>query len=90
MVPAGPAELDPADRRKLIKEVKEEVKPLISQIADYQIEKANGVIKTQLRKIENEMAHENDKLHDRIAREIQATKELAALNLRLVEKEIKD
>ena len=30
MVPQGPAELDPAERRKLIKEIKDEVKPMIS------------------------------------------------------------
>ena len=58
MVPQGPAELDPAERRKLIKEIKDEVKPMISQIADFQIEKALAVIKTQIRKIENEMTHE--------------------------------
>jgi hypothetical protein len=38
--------LDPAERRKLIKEIKDEVKPMISQIADFQIEKALSVIKT--------------------------------------------
>lgn len=35
MVPAGPAKLDPAERRKLIKEIRDEVRPLISQIADF-------------------------------------------------------
>lgn len=90
MVPQGPAELDPADRRKLIKEIKDEVKPMISQIADFQIEKANAVIKTSIRKIENEITHENNKIHDKIGREILATKELAAFNLKTAEKEIKD
>lgn len=50
---------------------------MISQIADFSIEKALAVIKTQIRKIENEMTHENNKLHEKIAREILATKELA-------------
>lgn len=90
MVPQGPAELDPAERRKLIKEIKDEVKPMISQIADFQIEKALAVIKTQIRKIENEMTHENNKIHDKIAREILLTKELAQANLKFVEKEIKE
>lgn len=45
MMPAGPAKLDSQERRKLIKEIREEVKPLCSQIADFQIEKANQVIK---------------------------------------------
>lgn len=82
--------MDPAERRKLIKEIKDEVKPMISQIADFQIEKALSVIKTQIRKIENEMTHENNKIHDKIAREILVTKELAQTNLKFVEKEIKE
>ena len=90
MVPQGPMELDPTDRRKLIKEIKDEIKPMCSQIADFQIEKAVSVIKTQIRKIENEMVHENNKLNERISREIVQTKELAATELKLVEKEIRD
>ena len=35
MVAAGPAKLEGADRRKLIKEIREEIKPLCSQIADF-------------------------------------------------------
>ena len=35
MVAAGPAKLEGADRRKLIKEIREEVKPLCSQIAEF-------------------------------------------------------
>jgi len=89
MMPHGPMELDPADRRKLIKEIKEEIKPMCSQIADFQIEKAVSVIKTQIRKIENEMVHENNKLNERISREIIQAKELAATNLQMVEQEIK-
>lgn len=46
MVPQGPAELDPVERRRLVKDIKDEVKPMISQIADFQIEKALAVIKT--------------------------------------------
>lgn len=30
MMPSGPAELDPAERRKLIKEIRDELKPLCS------------------------------------------------------------
>ena len=44
MMPAGPAKLDSHERRKLIKEIREEIKPLCSQIADFQIEKANSPI----------------------------------------------
>ena len=41
MMPGGPAKLDSGERRKLIKEIRDEVKPLCAQIADLQIEKAN-------------------------------------------------
>jgi hypothetical protein len=36
------------------------------------------------------MTHENNKIHDKIAREILVTKELAQANLKFVEKEIKE
>jgi hypothetical protein len=36
------------------------------------------------------MTHENNKIHDKIAREILVTKELAQTNLKFVEKEIKE
>lgn len=35
VMPTGPTELDPAERRKLIKEIRDELKPLCSQIADF-------------------------------------------------------
>jgi hypothetical protein len=35
MVAGGPAKLDKTERRKLIKEIREEIKPLCSQIADF-------------------------------------------------------
>ena len=90
MMPAGPAKLDSHERRKLIKEIREEIKPLCSQIADFQIEKANQVIKVQIRKLENEMVVENQKLHDKIAREIKSTQEKAVTELRMVERDIKE
>lgn len=73
MAHQGSAELDPVARRKLVKEIRDEIKPLIAQIADFQIEKANQVIKVQIRKIENEMTIEDQRLHDKIDREIKAT-----------------
>ena len=45
MMGAQSAELDPVARRKLVKDIRDEIKPLIAQIADFQIEKANQVIK---------------------------------------------
>ena len=56
MVVAGKVTLEGSDRRKLIKEIRDEIKPLCGEIADYQIEQATVVIKQQIRKIENDMA----------------------------------
>ena len=41
MMQAGPQEMDKNERRKLVKEIRDEIKPLCAQIADLQIEKAN-------------------------------------------------
>ena len=49
---AGPVKLEAKDRRSLIKEIREELKPLCAQISTLQIDKANNVIKTQIRKLE--------------------------------------
>ena len=65
------------------------MKPLCAQIADLQIEKANQVIKVNIRKLETEMVNENQKLHDKIAREIKSTQEKAVNELRGVELDIK-
>ena len=73
LVAAGPAKLDKEERRKLVKEIREELKPLCSQIADFQIEKSNQVIKTQIRKLENEMTVADQKLSGKIDREIKST-----------------
>ena len=82
MAAQGPQEMDPVQRRKLVKEIREEIKPLIAQIADFQIEKANQVIKVQIRKIENEMTIEDQRLHDKIDREIKTTIDKAWNELR--------
>ena len=89
-MPAQNATLDSTERRKLIKDIREEIKPLIAQIADFQIEKANQILKSQIRKIENDFQMEDQRIHERIEREIKATKELAAHDLRLVERDIKE
>jgi hypothetical protein len=84
------ATLDSGERRKLVKEIREEIKPLIAQIADFQIEKANSILKTQIRKIENDSNMEDSRIHEKIDREIKATQELAKRELRQVEKDIKE
>lgn len=48
------------------------------------------MIKIQIRKLENEMTVENQKIHDKIAREIKSTVTNAKLELKMVEKEIKE
>lgn len=48
------------------------------------------MIKVQIRKLETEMTVENEKLHTKIAREIKSTKEKATLELKMVEKDIKE
>ena len=84
MVPAGPAKLDPAERRKLIKEIRDEVRPLISQIADFQIEKAVQMIKVQIRKVETERVVEDQRLNDKIDREVKRAEQKAEDELKLI------
>ena len=48
------------------------------------------MIKVQIRKLENEMTNENQKLQDKIAREIKSTVEKSSLELRMVERDIKE
>ena len=61
-------------RRKLIADVRTEIKPLIAQIADAQIDKATQILKVQIRKLENELNEENYRLNDKIEFEIKETK----------------
>lgn len=48
----GSNSLDRQEKRKLMAEIKEEMKELITQISDYQVEKAVSIVKSQLRKLE--------------------------------------
>lgn len=41
----GPIELSPTERRKLIKDIRADIKPLINQMCDFQIEKAVSSVK---------------------------------------------
>ncbi len=90
MIAAGPMKLEGAERRKLVKEVREELKPLCSQIADFQIEKATSLIKVQIRKIELEFNQEIAKMGDKILREVKSAKAIAASDLANVERELKE
>ena len=88
MVPAGPAKLDPVERRKLIKEIRDEVRPLISQIADFQIEKAVQMIKVQIRKVETERVVEDQRLNDKIDREVKQAEQKAEDELKLISQDL--
>ena len=41
----GGGPMDANEKRKMVQEIKTEMKPMISQLCDLQIEKANGVLK---------------------------------------------
>ena len=86
---AGEFRLEGPERRKLIKELREEFKPLCSQIADFQIEKATQVLKLQIRKLENEMTVEDQKLHARVDREIKSAKDTIRNEVRVLELDLK-
>ena len=66
----GPAKLEAKDRRSLIKEIREELKPLCAQISSAQIDKSNNVIKQQIRMLEKEIAVENLKVNERLTKDI--------------------
>jgi hypothetical protein len=75
--PQAPFVLEGADRRKLIKEVKDEIKPIISETCDFQITKANAILKQQLRKIENDLTLSTQKLTRKVDREVKAARDHA-------------
>ena len=50
----GSASMGRQQKRELIAEVKEEMKEMIIQLADYQVEQAISVVKQQLRQMEQD------------------------------------
>lgn len=68
--------MDSQAKRKLISEIKQELKPLITQVADFSIEKAVSVLKTQIRSLEATVSSEDDKLNKKIDRQIKSTHKL--------------
>lgn len=50
----GSKSMDRQEKRKLITEIKEELKDFITSISDYQVEQAVTIVKTQLRKLESD------------------------------------
>ena len=51
-------------------EIKEEMKVLITQISDYQVEQAVTIVKTQIRKLENENELDKKRIVERFEQEL--------------------
>ena len=65
------------------------MKPLCSQIADYQIEKATQALKLQIRKLENETTLENQRVNAKLDREIKSCKDKLRGEIRVLELDLK-
>lgn len=61
------------ERKDLLRESREQIKPLISQICDQLIEKANDPIKRAMRKAESDAIITEKRLNNRIDTEIKET-----------------
>ena len=51
-------------------EIKEEMKTLITQISDYQVEQAVTIVKTQLRKLEQDNELDKKRLEEKFEKEL--------------------
>ena len=63
--------MDRQEKRKLMAEMKEEMKVLITQISDYQVEQAVTIVKTQLRKLESDNELDKKRIVEGFAKEIE-------------------
>lgn len=66
----GSNSLDRQEKRKLMAEIKEEMKTLITQISDYQVEQAVTIVKTQLRKLEQDNELDKKRLEEKFEKEL--------------------
>lgn len=66
----GSQSMDRQEKRKLMAEIKEEMKVLITQISDYQVEQAVTLVKTQLRKLESENEMDKKRIVERFENEL--------------------
>ena len=82
--------MDRQEKRKLMAEIKEEMKVLITQISDYQVEQAVTIVKTQLRKLESENELDKKRIVERFAKEISTLTEYFAKNVEDVRKDFND
>jgi len=81
---------DRQEKRKLMAEIKEEMKVLITQISDYQVEQAVTIVKTQLRKLESENELDKKRIVERFAKEISTLTDYFAKNVEDVRKDFND
>ena len=68
--PMGSQSMDRQEKRKLMSEIKEEMKVLITQISDYQVEQAVTIVKVQIRKLENENELDKKRIVERFEQEL--------------------
>lgn len=62
--------MDRQEKRKLVTEIKDEMKVLVTQISDYQVEQAVTIVKTQLRKLEVENELDKKRIVETFEKEI--------------------
>ena len=67
MNPDDHGETTSLDMRKVLKEVKDELLPLVQQEIEFQVEKANGLVRNQLRGLEAEILMTNQRLNKRFS-----------------------
>ena len=60
----------PNERRKLVEDIKNDMKPMIGGLCDVQIEKATMMLKAQVRKLDFELQETNKRINKKITDEI--------------------
>ena len=71
-------------------EIKEEMKKLITEISDYQVEQAVTIVKTQLRKLEQDNELDKRRIVERFEKEIQSLTEFFNKTVSEVKKDFSD
>ena len=71
-------------------EIKDEMKQLITQISDYQVEQAVTIIKTQLRKLEGDNELDKKRIVERFEKEISSLTEYFKKTVQDVRKDFTD
>ena len=67
--------MDRQEKRKLMSEIKDEMKTLITQISEYQVEQATSIVKTQIRKLEAENELDKKRIVGRFEKELEGMTE---------------